>query len=124
MSIHCICRVWDHSSQKGRALLLLLAIADGADEYGLACPGLATLAARIRMSRDQTLRLLARLQDAGELLVLPCPGGDHLYLVRSGAGRQTLAAGLDRAASFGAILPAGAVERVPAITAIRPGPAT
>ena len=113
MSIHCLNRVWDHSNQKGSALLLLLAIADYADENGFAFPGLAALAARIRMSRRQTMRLLARLEEAGELLVLHRPGRGNLYVVRTGAGRealaasrQALAADLDRAAAFGAPSPA------------------
>jgi hypothetical protein len=131
MTTDCMCRVWDHSTQKGSALLLLLAIADGAGEYGLAFPCLATLAARIRESRDQTLRLLARLQDAGELLVLQCAGGGFFCIVRTGASPHDLAAALDRAVREGGSLPAGTLERVldtaspggeTPVTAIQPGP--
>jgi hypothetical protein len=94
MSIDCTNRVWEHSNEKGSALLLLLAIADYADENGLACASLGVLAARIRMSRRQTLRLVARLQDAAELLVLRRAGRGNLYVVCPGADREDLAAAL------------------------------
>ena len=51
MSIQCIDRVWEHSGQKGAGLLLLLAIAGYAGDNGFAFPGLATLAAKTRLSR-------------------------------------------------------------------------
>jgi len=39
--------VWEHSSQKGTLLLLLLAVADFADKDGKAYPSIRTLANRI-----------------------------------------------------------------------------
>jgi hypothetical protein len=38
------------------------------------------------------MRLLTRLQKAGELLVLHHPGWGDLYVVRTGASREALAA--------------------------------
>ena len=96
----CMTRVWKYSNQKGSPLLLLLAIASHADDNGFAFPSLRALAARIRMSRRQTMRLIARLEDAAELLVLRQPGRGNLYVVRTGASRQALAAALARAARF------------------------
>jgi hypothetical protein len=72
---------------------------------------LGALAARIRMSRRQTLRLVARLEDAAELLVLRRAGRSILYVVCTGASQMDLSAALDRAASFGAPLPGGTLER-------------
>jgi hypothetical protein len=53
MSIHCANRVWEHSTQKDNALLLLLALADCADEHGFAFPGQETLTAQTRLSVRQ-----------------------------------------------------------------------
>jgi hypothetical protein len=148
MNEQCMRRVWDHSSQKGSAFLLLLAIASYADDDGFACPGLAALAARIRMSRRQTMRLVARLERAGELLVLRRSGLGNFYIVCTGAAQETLTAAVHRAVRFdaalsGAALPArsGTIERIldpcspsgekavspggeKAVTAIQPGPGT
>ena len=125
MSIHCTSRVWEHSSQKGSPFILLLAIANYADENGFAFPGLATLATRIRMSRRQTMRLVARLEGAGELLVLRREGRGNLYIVRTAAGREALSAALDRAVSFGAPLPGGTIERtLDGLLGVEPQPVT
>jgi hypothetical protein len=110
MSIHCTNRVWTHSTQRGAALFLLIAIAGYADDDGFAFPGQRTLAAKTRMSVRHTRRLLAALQASGELLVLDRPGRGSLYVVLPGADPQALAAALDRAGAFGACLPPGALQ--------------
>jgi hypothetical protein len=92
MSIHCANRVWTYSDQEGSALLLLLALADYADENGFAFPGQGLLATKARLCVRQTRRLLAGLQAAGELLILDRPGRSNLYVVLAGASRQALAA--------------------------------
>lgn len=69
MSIAVMTRVWSESQQKGSRLLLLLAIADHADEMGFAWPGITLLAEKIRMSVRQTKRLLTELEETGELYV-------------------------------------------------------
>jgi DNA-binding MarR family transcriptional regulator len=102
MNEHCSHRVWEDSNQKGAALLLLLAIAHEADPSGFASPTLQALARKIRMSVRHTSRLVAGLQSAGELLVLPRPGRRHLFIVLTGTNRQLLAAALREAAARGA----------------------
>jgi hypothetical protein len=47
MSIHIMTQVWERSQHKGRALLLILAIADNANDQGLAYPSAKTLAKKI-----------------------------------------------------------------------------
>jgi len=69
MSIKAMTNIWDHSAQKGSKLLLLLAIADHADEYAFAWPGVKALAQKIRMSERHTKRLLGELEKAGELYI-------------------------------------------------------
>lgn len=75
MSIRIMTQVWAHSQQKGSALLLLLAIADFADDDGEAWPGIPTLAKKIRMSERQTVRLRQRLYESGELELVAEGGG-------------------------------------------------
>ena len=102
MSIHCMNRVWEHSGQSGSARLLLIALADYADENGFAWPGLETLARKTLLSSRHLSRLVARLQAAGELLVLRRRGRSHLYVVLSGARAHHLDAALQRAEDHGA----------------------
>lgn len=76
-------RVWANSKQKGSALLLLLSIADYANERGLAFPSIESLARKVRMSPRNVQLLLRKLEDAGELTVKPAggPGGCNLYRI-------------------------------------------
>jgi hypothetical protein len=74
MSIKIMSRVWEQSKQGGSQLLLLLAIADNANDAGFAWPGQKYLAQKIRMSERSIPRLAAKLKDAGELFV--CSRGD------------------------------------------------
>lgn len=84
MSIAVMAYVWEHSSHGGNELLLLLAIADYADQFGIAWPSVATLAKRGRMSDRQAQRIIARLEQAGELAISKAKGpkGTHRYQVR------------------------------------------
>jgi hypothetical protein len=50
MSVRTLNRVWEASRQTGGALLVLLAIADFADDDGLAYPSISTLARKARLS--------------------------------------------------------------------------
>ena len=74
MSIAVMSEVWKSSSLKGSRLLLLLAIADHADDDGVAWPGIDSLARKTRMSRRQTITNIQALIEAGELELLD-PGG-------------------------------------------------
>ena len=67
MSIKVMSAVWEHSKMKGSALLLQLAIADFADDAGIAFPGTETLAKKIRMSERQVKRLRQILYENDEL---------------------------------------------------------
>ena len=67
MSIRVMTNVWENSIAKGSVLLLLLAIADNANDDGEAWPGTEYLAHKIRMSERQVIRLRQKLYDSGEL---------------------------------------------------------
>ena len=85
MSIKTMSRVWDHSAQKGSSLLLLLAIADHADDRGEnAWPSVDTLARKTRMTPRQVQKLIRKLEASGELVVKRSRGGRkrcHLFTV-------------------------------------------
>jgi len=67
MSIKIMSQVWEHSKHKGSPLLLLLAIADHADDDGHAYPGVERLAKKIRMTKRNTQIILTKLAKSGEL---------------------------------------------------------
>ena len=76
--------VWEHSWVKGSELLLLLAIADHADDQGRnAWPSVARLADRTRVDRRTIQRLLRRLAQQGCLEIEPTEGprGTNRYTV-------------------------------------------
>lgn len=70
MSIKIMNWVWEHSTAKGSELLLLLAIADTADDRGRnAFPSISTLAGKTRMSRRTVQRLVVKLEADGHLVL-------------------------------------------------------
>lgn len=68
MSIKIMAEVWEYSQHSGSALLCLLAIADHANDDGVAYPGSARLASRVRVNRRHVFKLLDRLMESGELI--------------------------------------------------------
>lgn len=83
MSIEVMTRVWANSKQKGSALLLMVSIADYANEKGVAYPSIETLARKVRMSERNVQLLLRKLEEAGELDIKPNagPSGCNLYRI-------------------------------------------
>ncbi len=67
MSIRAIQAVWDRSTVGGSMRLLLLALADFADEEGYSWPSVATLSKRTARSERHVQRLLTAAVDVGEL---------------------------------------------------------
>lgn len=76
MSIRVMTAVWDGSEADGGALLVLLAIADFANDRGMAFPSVARLARKARRSKRQVFAILKQLQAMGELRV-ESGGGRH-----------------------------------------------
>lgn len=76
-------RVWAESQHAGTELLMLLAIADFADDDGNAYPAVGTLATKCRMSARNANYLLLALQASGELQVLKGQGpyGTNRYRI-------------------------------------------
>ena len=84
MSIKRMTAVWEHSAQNGNTLLLLLAIADNANDLGYAWPGIEYLAKKIRSSAATVMRHTKALEDAGELVVQHNRNTGNRYVVTVG----------------------------------------
>ena len=81
MSVKVMGSIWEHSPHKGSELLLLLAIADNADDLGLAWPSQETLAAKMRMSVRQVRRLSASLESDGAFTTERKRSGSKTHIV-------------------------------------------
>jgi hypothetical protein len=86
MSVRTMARVWDASTHSGTELLMLLAIADFADDEGNAYPAVGTLASKCRMSPRNANFILTALRTSGELEVRANEGpkGTNRYKVVTG----------------------------------------
>jgi len=62
-------QVWEHSQATGGQLLVLLAIADCADDQGKAWPSVPTLAKKARITKRHTQKVIKQLKDMGELAI-------------------------------------------------------
>lgn len=68
-------RVWSHSQQRGGELLVMLALADFANDAGESWPSVPTLAQKARLTERQTQRVLKNLEESGELRRTKSNGG-------------------------------------------------
>jgi len=84
MSIKVSTAVWEGSRSKSGNLLVLLALADHADDQGVAWPGGRLLARKARLTQRHIRRCLNQLVASGELEILPnqAPSGKALYKIR------------------------------------------
>jgi Helix-turn-helix domain len=67
MSVKVMARVWAHSQRKDGELLVMLALADFANDGGESWPSIPILAQKARLTERQTRRVLKKLQEAGEV---------------------------------------------------------
>lgn len=83
MSIKLLDRSWRYSTAKGGDLLVLLAIADFANDDGVAYPSIATLATKARLTPRNTQRAIRHLVTSGDLVLEEGKGlhGTHLYRI-------------------------------------------
>ena len=105
MSIEVMNLVWTQSEQKGSSLLLLLAIADNANNKGEAYPGIEYLSHKVRMSRRQTQRLVQELDKSNELAVIwggSGPKDAHFYFILVGKSSEEIQAAKDKVAKINA----------------------
>jgi hypothetical protein len=83
MSIRVTSRVWENSNARGGERLVLLAIADRANDEGWAWPGIDSLARKTRLTPRHVTRCLNNLKDAEEIIIKDNrgPKGTNLYQV-------------------------------------------
>jgi len=68
MSVRQMTLVWEHSQAKGSGLLILLAIADIANDDGTGCyAGIEKLAKKVRLSERSVRYIIKKLEEMGEL---------------------------------------------------------
>lgn len=105
-------RVWELSQHGGTDLLMLLAIADFADDHGNAYPSVTTLAEKCRMKQRNAQVILGTLRSSGELEVRPNEGprGTNLYRVTLASGGVQHSAPLQSSAPLHSSAPGGAKE--------------
>lgn len=86
MSIKVMNRVWTHAEHGQTKLLVLLALADFADDDGLCWPSQAILAKKARCSPRQVQRMLSELEASGDVKVTSRKdeGKSNLYRVMVG----------------------------------------
>lgn len=81
MSIKVMTWIWDNAPASGTELLMLLAIADHADDRGRnAWPSRATLARKTRLDERTVRRVTKRLEDSGQVVVERGSGRSHSNL--------------------------------------------
>ena len=85
MSNKKLTAVWSTSPSKGTKLLLLLSLADRADDDGYCWPSQSDTARRIRAKRTYVSKLEQGLEEDGELLISKRPGTNSLYIVPHGS---------------------------------------
>jgi hypothetical protein len=78
MSIRLMTRVWDETRFKGTDLLILLCLADHANDDGLCWPSYQTLAKRARCSRRQAIRCVQKLSAEGWVRIEHVRIGDRM----------------------------------------------
>jgi len=101
MSIKVMTEVWEHSQQEGGALLVLLALADHANDQGYCWPSVPTLAKKARLSERHIRRILSDLQNTGELEIEARTGRSNYYRVitpRIGDDKLSGVGGADKSA--------------------------
>jgi hypothetical protein len=100
MSVRTMARVWEFSKNKGNDLLMLLAIADFADDDGRAYPSVSTLAEKCRMKPRNASAILSALRASGELDVRmnEGPRGANMYRIVLSAQPMQIHAGVQKRA--------------------------
>jgi hypothetical protein len=63
-------KVWESSQQCGTSLLVLLALADWADDWGYCYPGHEAIARKARTTERNAYLIIRKLEEAGEIRIL------------------------------------------------------
>jgi hypothetical protein len=92
VSVKVLARVWAHSNQSGGALLVMLALADFANDDGECWPSIPVLAEKARLTERGIQYLLPILEQAGEIRRIRSTGGrnrrSHYFVTVSENGER------------------------------------
>jgi hypothetical protein len=93
MAVKMTSAIWEYSQAKGSELLVMLAIADNADDHGKAYPSIQYIAKKTRLTARNVQLLLRKLEKLGELSVAvgDGPHGCNLYRVKTFQGVKSSA---------------------------------
>jgi hypothetical protein len=83
MSMSLMAHIWQHSPQRGNKLLLLLALADLADDQGVSSSTDAGLAKKLRTTVPQIKRLVTELEDENAIVIRKTPYEANQYAILS-----------------------------------------
>ena len=75
MSVRILARVWAQSRRRDGELLVMLALADFANDAGECWPSIPVLAAKARLTDRQVRRVLNSLEETGEIRRIRSTGG-------------------------------------------------
>lgn len=81
MSIKVMTSVWRNSKARRNGLLVMLALADNADDDGVCWPSQRTIARKARLSHQGVAKLLDRLVAIGELDITRRPKTSNRYRI-------------------------------------------
>jgi hypothetical protein len=70
MSIKVMASVWEHSQASGTDLLVLLALADNANDSGECWPSIGYIARKCRVDKSTIRRRITSLEELGEVIVI------------------------------------------------------
>lgn len=98
MSVHAMANVWATSRQTGGNLLLLLALADYANDAGECWPAVETVARKARLTERHARRILRELEAEGEIECRPGGGRNrvNVYVIRCAAENPDRMTGLPK----------------------------
>ena len=82
VSVKVMSWVWDNATVEGTALLMLLAIADHANDDGVCWPSIGTLARKARVGERQAQRLVSALEESGAIEIERGVGRRHTSVYR------------------------------------------
>lgn len=84
MSVKAMNAVFDHSEARLGSRLVMLALADNADDYGVAWPGVKELARKAKVSERAVQYAIEDLSLLGELVIYlrKSPWRTNLYVMR------------------------------------------
>ena len=114
MSLEAYRDVWEHSKAKGTARLILLALADHADENGVAWPSLSRLAKYANVHVSNVSKNISRLIEMGEI--------SRVGTVPSGKGKPGTKYKIITPRQRGIIKskPSGVAQTIPALARYEP----